>query len=95
MLDDRHLGAMKPTNDETGTEFTMTADRAIISLLQELNIRPSTDISLFEIGPPLTRQGYDQDAILNGLFFLQRQKMIDLRGNRLHVLKELRHQTGH
>jgi hypothetical protein len=70
----------------------MSAERAIIALLAELNIQPANDVSLYEIGPPLNARGFDQDQILNALFYLQRQKIVDLRGNRLHLLKALKGQ---
>ncbi|PYE22323.1 hypothetical protein DFI02_106213 [Rhizobium sp. PP-F2F-G20b] len=67
----------------------VTADQAIIALLRDLAIEPATDISLYEVGPPLTAKGFAQDQILQGLYFLQRQKIIDVAGNRLHLLKSV------
>jgi hypothetical protein len=73
----------------------MTADQAIIEVLRELDIQPSNNVSLFEIGTPLTAAGYDQDQILHGLFSLQRRKLIDLHGNRLQLLQPVPERVRH
>jgi hypothetical protein len=64
-----------------------TADIAICDLLRELGAGVDVPISIYLIGQPLIiEQGYSQDELVNALFYLQAQKVIDLiDGNRLRL----------
>jgi hypothetical protein len=68
----------------------MDTTDAILEQLRLLDAKPDAPISLFEIGVPLTSAGHTQDAIVNGLFYLQGLKKIELLpGNRVRVVTSL------
>ena len=56
----------------------MTVRQAIIDLLRRIDANPETPISLFGIGVPPVGEGFSQDEILNGLFRLQGERVIEL-----------------
>jgi diketogulonate reductase-like aldo/keto reductase len=58
---------------------------ALLDLLRTLGVDP---VSLYKVGVPLVGQGFTQDDILNVLFALSREGVIEfLPGNSLMVLK--------
>jgi hypothetical protein len=66
------------------------ARSALLTLLKEMKLEPGVSISLYEVGPPLVGQGISQDAIVNALYALKDEGVIDLpSGNRLVLLKDL------
>lgn len=61
----------------------------LIDLLVSLNATPEVPISLYDIGPPLVAKGFDQQQIVNVLFSLEGQKVVELvGGNRLRVTEK-------
>jgi hypothetical protein len=68
-----------------------TADVAICNLLRDLGATVDEPISIYRIGEPLIiDKGYSEDELINALFYLQSQKVIDiLDGNRLSLAKPL------
>jgi len=59
---------------------------AILERLQRIGISANQPVSLYELAP-LVYSGYDQHDIVNALFTLQDQKVIELMaGNRLQLL---------
>ncbi len=66
------------------------AKSALLKLLKDIKLKPGVSLSLYEIGPPLVDQEISQDAIVNALYALKNEGMIDLPGgNRLVLLKNL------
>lgn len=63
----------------------------VIELLKYLSDAPEVAIDLYEIGPPLIAQGFNQDQIADVLIALEREKVIALDGtkNCLIILKTL------
>jgi DNA-binding GntR family transcriptional regulator len=61
----------------------------LIELIKELRLEPGVPLSLYEIGPPLVGQGISQDSIVNALYALEDEGVIDLLGNRLVLLKNV------
>ncbi|TWF49897.1 hypothetical protein [Neorhizobium alkalisoli] len=68
-----------------------TADVAICNLLRDLGAKVDEPVSIYKIGEPLIiDKGYSEDELINALFYLQSQKVIDLlEGNRLRLCKPL------
>jgi len=61
-----------------------------LDLLRTLEAKPSTPISLYDIGAPLVGAGFTQDEIVNVLFQMQDDKDIELiAGNRLRVTRDI------
>ncbi|MDM9645593.1 hypothetical protein [Rhizobium sp. S163] len=60
---------------------------ALITLLKEMRLELGVPLSLYELGPPLVRQGISQDSIVDALYALKDEGVIDLPGNRLVLLK--------
>lgn len=65
------------------------ARSALLTLLKEMELQPGLSLSLYEIGPPLIGQGISQDSIVDALYTLKDEGVIDLPGNRLELLKFL------
>lgn len=64
------------------------ARAALLTLLKELGIEPGQSISLYKIGPPLIGRGISQDSIVNALYAMKDDGIIELvEGNRLVLLK--------
>lgn len=61
---------------------------AILGLLRDLEAEDGRAIDLYDIGVPLIAQGFDQHAIANTLYALDRDGIIALIGsNRLQMRK--------
>ncbi|MCV9960275.1 hypothetical protein OIU34_00030 [Pararhizobium sp. BT-229] len=67
------------------------ASQAIIDLLRRIEAVPEKPINMFEIGIPLIiGEGGGEDEIMNALFWLQSEGVIELLGdNRLRLVKPL------
>ena len=65
------------------------ARSALLTLLKEMALEPDMSLSLYEIGPPLIGQGISQDSIVDALYALKDEGVINLPGNRLELLKVL------
>lgn len=64
--------------------------QAIVDLLRRMKATPEVPNSLYDIGVPLVDDGFSQNAILNGLYKLQSERIIELiDGNRLRLVKAL------
>jgi hypothetical protein len=72
------------------------ASDAILAVLRDINATPDKPIVMFEIGIPLVvDQKFAQDEVLNALFWLQSEGVIELLGdNRLRLVKPLPDATG-
>lgn len=60
------------------------ASEAIVSLLKQIEAKPSEPIDLFRIGIPLIVEAdpaFTQDEVLNGLLWLQSERVIELTGD--------------
>ena len=60
------------------------ASEAIVNLLRQINPTPHKPISLFQLGIPLiveAEEKFTQDEVLNGLYWLRSEKVIELPGN--------------
>lgn len=64
---------------------------AILNVLRSINLPIDQPIVLFEVGIPLiVEQRYTQDEVLNGLYWLQSEGVIQLMdGNRMKLVKPL------
>lgn len=63
---------------------------AFLDLLRSLGADPSTPIDILKLGPPLVGGGFNEDQIVNLLFYLESLKSIELLpGNRLRIMKPL------
>lgn len=63
---------------------------AILDLLRELQVQPGTAISMYEIGVPLIPKGFDQHELVNALYSMQTEGVIELLpANGLRLLKPL------
>jgi hypothetical protein len=62
---------------------------AILNVLRDIKVTPEKAIGMFEIGIPLViDQRFTVDEVLNGLFWLQSEKVVELLGNNtLRLLK--------
>lgn len=60
---------------------------ALLALLKQLGLEPGVPLSLYEVGPPLVGQGISQDSIVDVLYSLKDEGVIDLPGNRLVLLR--------
>ncbi|MBO9122811.1 MULTISPECIES: hypothetical protein [unclassified Rhizobium] len=65
------------------------AREALLALLKERGLEPGVPLSLYEVGPPLVGQGISQDTIVDVLYSLKDEGVIDLPGNRLVLLIDL------
>jgi hypothetical protein len=67
----------------------MDVNGAIIERLREIGARAGKLVVMYEIGVPLIAAGHDQHEIVNALYRLQKDKMIELlSSNGLRLLKE-------
>lgn len=65
----------------------METIEAVIEQLRALDAKPDVPVSIFDIGVPLIGAGHSQEMILNGLFYLESKRQIELLpGNRLRVI---------
>ncbi|KQY14409.1 hypothetical protein [Rhizobium sp. Root482] len=68
----------------------IAASEAIVDVLRRIGATPDKPVGMYEIGVPLVGNPYTQDDIVNGLFWLQRKGVIELKNdNRLQLVKEL------
>ncbi len=68
----------------------MDAAEAVIDCLRKLGLKPGDEVNIFAIGAPLVDMGFDPEAIIDGLYTLEAQKVIRLvYGNQISLLKPL------
>ncbi len=61
-----------------------------MDLLRDLKVTPEKPLSLYDVGVPLVPRGYTQDELVDALFGLKSQGLIDLiSGNRLALKQPL------
>ena len=66
------------------------AAEAVIDCLRKLGLKPGDEVNIFAIGAPLVDMGFDPEAIIDGLYTLEAQKVIRLvSGNQVSLLKPL------
>jgi hypothetical protein len=67
------------------------ASEAILDVLRDMKATPEATVETFEVGIPLVlEKGFSQDDVVNGLIWLQSEKVIELLGgNRLRLVKPL------
>ncbi|MDM9629558.1 hypothetical protein QTL95_27105 [Rhizobium sp. S152] len=54
---------------------------ALLALLGKLGVEPGSSINLYEIGPPMVADGFIENDIVNALYALKDEGVIDLPGN--------------
>ncbi|MDM9626280.1 hypothetical protein QTL95_10255 [Rhizobium sp. S152] len=54
---------------------------ALLALLESLGVEPDTSINLYEIGPPMVADGFTENDVVNALYALKDEGVIDLLGN--------------
>ncbi|MBD8663110.1 hypothetical protein IFT59_07570 [Rhizobium sp. CFBP 8752] len=68
----------------------MDAIEAIRDCLRKLDAKPGEPVNIFSIGEPLIDAWFDQDSIVNGLYSLEAQQVIEImNGNRISLLKAI------
>lgn len=73
-----------------GVTSSMGAVEAILDCLRKLDAKPGDPINIYAVGPVLVDAGFDPDAIIDGLYSLESQTVIELlAGNRIALLKDI------
>jgi len=68
----------------------MDVNGAIIEMLREIGAQPGRPVVIYEIGGALIAAGYDQHEIVNGLYRLEREGVLELvPSNAMKLLKPL------